>query len=300
MKQFIQFFFVIIISALAITGCNNDIQNSLPQNKARLIVQVTDSPFPIDLISNAYITIDTVEIRMKSDSSATSEKDSFVVISEGEKNFDLLQLTNGITSEIAFAELDPGGYDMIRLHVIDAKIVLKDGTEYDLKVPSGSTSGLKIKISPTIYLSEGQTSDVLLDFDVSRSFVAKGNMVNGHFNGFNFKPVVRCVYLQAAGRIIGNVTDTTSTPLEKAMVEVLLPASEKSSILNVTGAENYTEASDSILASTFTDVNGNYKLIGLPENSYTVICEMEGYESDTLQNVQVTQGNSTTVNFELK
>ena len=125
-------------------------------------------------------------------------------------------------------------------------------------------------------------------------------MVNGHFNGFNFKPVVRCVYLQAAGRIIGNVTDTTSTPLEKAMVEVLLPASEKSSILNVTGAENYTEASDSILASTFTDVNGNYKLIGLPENSYTVICEMEGYESDTLQNVQVTQGNSTTVNFELK
>ena len=283
MKQFIQIFIVLLTGALAITSCNNNDESSIPPNKARLVVHVTDSPFPVDLVSNAFITIDKVEIRMKSE----SEMDSIVVLSEEEKSFDLLKLTNGVTTELATADLDAGNYDMMRLHVVGAKIVLKDGTEYNLTIPSGGASGLKIKITPTIYLGEGQTSDVLLDFDLSQSFVAKGNL-NGHLNGFNFKPVVRCVYLQAAGRIEGTVTDTTGTPIENAMVKAMLY-----------NPENVTE-SDSILASTFTEADGNYKLIALPENSYSVICEMEGYESDTIQNVQVTEGNSTALDFELK
>lgn len=60
---------------------------------------------------------------------------------------------------------------MIRVHVVDARIMLTGGNDYDLRIPSGSSNGLKIKIEPAISTGEGQTSDVLLDFDISKSEV---------------------------------------------------------------------------------------------------------------------------------
>ena len=118
----------------------------------------------------------------------------------------------------SYYDLEAGTYDQIRMHVTDSKVVMNDDTEFDLKVPSGSSSGLKIKIEPALEISSGQTADVLLDFDVSKSFVAKGNMENGHFNGFNFKPVVRCVMLGRAGRIEGTIIDTANVAIENASV----------------------------------------------------------------------------------
>lgn len=51
----------------------------------------------------------------------------------------LLELTNGVTELIA--DLEVGTYDEIRLHAVDAKVTLKDGLDYYLKIPSGSCSG---------------------------------------------------------------------------------------------------------------------------------------------------------------
>jgi len=283
-----------VLSVLALVSCNND-ENSIPENKGRLNVLLTDSPFPIELISSTWVTIDKVEIRQHSE----SDEDSFIVIAEGEMEFDLLELTNGITEQLASVDLEAGVYDMIRLHVVDATVVLANGTEFDLTVPSGSSSGLKIKISPAIQLAEGQTSDVLLDFDVSKSFVAKGN-INGQINGFNFKPVVRGIFLEYAGRIEGNVADTTGAPLENASVQVLLPEDIGEADDDEMDDEEMEEDDDYKLVSTFSDVDGRYKLIGIPEGTYTVICELEGYQTDTIQGVAVTSGNSTKVDFELE
>lgn len=274
----------ILASSMAFVSCNNEENISIEEGKGRINVLLTDAPYPIELISNTYVTIDKVEIRKKTEAEMDEEKDSFIVLSEENMVIDLLELTNGITEEIAAAELEAGYYDMIRLHVVDATVVLTDGSEFDLKVPSGSSSGLKIKIQPEIHLEEGQTSDVLLDFDVSRSFVVKGPLDN--INGFNFKPVVRGVYMGAAGRIEGNVTDTLATPLEDAMIKAWMPDEAESDSLDY--------------VSSFTDELGDYKMIGLKEGTYTVVCEMEGYENDTLKNVTVTAGEAVSADFELK
>jgi hypothetical protein len=274
----------LLVSSLAFVSCTNEENISIEEGKGRINVLLTDAPYPIELISNAYVTIDKVEIRKKTEAEMDEEKDSFIVLNEENMVIDLLELTNGITEEIAAAELEAGYYDMIRLHVVDATVVLNDGSEFDLKVPSGSSSGLKIKIQPEIHLEEGQTSDVLLDFDVSRSFVVKGPIDN--INGFNFKPVVRGVYMGAAGRIEGNVTDTLATPLEDAMIKAWMPGE--------------TEGDSLDYVSSFTDELGDYKIIGLKEGTYTVVCEMEGYENDTLKDVIVTAGESVSADFELK
>jgi hypothetical protein len=282
MEKYRLFITVLVLSIIAIS-CNND-EYAIPEGKGRINVLLTDSPFPIDLVSHTYVSIDRVEIRQKAEAEMSEDSDSFIVIAEGETEIDLLKLTNGITTEIASADLDAGVYDMVRLHVTDATIVLADGSEYNLQIPSGSASGLKIKIEPAISLGEGETSDVLLDFDVSRSFVMKGN-INGIIEGFIFKPVVRGVYLGAAGRIEGIVTDSIPNPLENALVKLVNP--ENGGI-------------DSLIMTSFTDVEGSYKLIGVPEGVYSVVCELEGFESDTVKDVSVSAGNATTVNFQLE
>lgn len=275
----------IILAMFAFYGCNQE-EISM-ENKGRVNVHITDAPFPIDLVSKTIVTIDAVEIRKTSEAEVEDDEASFILLAEGETEIDLLELTNGITEQIASADIEAGTYDMIRLHVVNAKVILNDGTEYDLQVPSAHTSGLKIKIQPAISINEGQTSDVLLDFDLNRSFVVKGSL-DTQIGGFIFKPVVRGVYLGAAGRVEGYVSDNQGNPLENALVKLWIPE-----------IENELHANDSLIVSSFTDADGNYKLIGLPANSYLLTAEIEGFKSDTTENISVTSGQSTRVNFEL-
>lgn len=291
MKHLKLFAGLLILSVITLASCNKE-DNLIPGGKGRLNVYLTDAPFPIGLVENAYVTIDRIEVRQRIETDGGDDEGSFIVIAQEVMEFDILQLTNGITAHLGTIDLEPGYYDRIRLRVVDAKVVLTDGTVHDLKVPSGSTSGLKIKIKPEIHIGEGQTSDVLLDFDISKSFVARGNIKNGKIQGFIFKPVVRGIYMGAAGRIQGRVTDGDGQPLENAWVKLLVPVSE-------TDSETEEGGEDNVLVSAYTDASGNYKLIGLPEGVFSMECELEGFESLITEGIEVTPGILTTVNFTL-
>ncbi|MCE4566119.1 DUF4382 domain-containing protein [Maribellus sp. CM-23] len=271
-----------VLGIILMAACNDDDTSGIQAGKGKVNIYLTDAPFPIDLIAETYVTIDKVEIRKQETDSSGSD---FIVLTEEPMEIDLLTLSNGVTEILASVDLEAGTYDQIRMHVSESKVVMKDATEFDLKVPSGSSSGLKIKIEPALEISGGETADVLLDFDVSKSFVAKGNWQGGHINGFNFKPVVRCVMLGKAGRIEGTVSDTASVALENASVKVWMP---------LEGMET-----DSLITSSFSDEAGKYKIIGLLSGTYYLTTELEGYETDTVWNVGVTEGNATVVDIQL-
>lgn len=304
MKQLKLMITVFALGAMTLVSCNTD--NALiPEHKGRLNVHLTDAPFPIDLISSTEVRIDKLEIRKKAE--AEADEDSFMVISEQTVNINLLDLTNGVTELLTTVDLDPGYYDMIRMHVVDANITLKDGTTYNLKVPSGDASGLKIMLQPAVYIEAGVEADVLLDFDVSRSFVVKGN-VKGKITGFNFKPVVRGIFLKHAGSIEGIVINSEGDPLENAMVQVYMPSHND----DIDDDENEDGDDDELKSgssnddscykgpvSAFTNEEGKFKIIGLPGGSYTVICSIDGFVSDTLTDVKVANNTNTVVNFEL-
>lgn len=260
---------------------DNNIENL--DGKGRLTVNITDAPFPIDIVDKTVVTIDRISIG----SVAEGEEDgNFMVLSEEEHEIDLLDLTNGVTLELASVDIDAGTYDEIRLHVVDAEVILKDGTEFDLKIPSGSTSGLKIKIAPAVTIEEGMESSVLLDFDVSKSFVMQGNMdTPAGIKGFLFKPVIRCVFEGFTGQIKGTVTDTSLVVLPNALVKVwnLTPEMEP----------------DTVVTSGFTNETGYYKIIGLPEGTYHMTGELEDYETLLIEEVVVEPKVTTTVDFEL-
>ena len=118
------------------TGCSKESGNG------RLVVNVTDAPFPVEFIESAEVTITKVEIRKAGD--GIPDGTPFSVIWEGSEVFNLLELRNGVVEELLDLEIPAGEYDLIRLYVDEASLKVKDGETYSVKVPSGQQTGIKV------------------------------------------------------------------------------------------------------------------------------------------------------------
>ena len=281
---------LIAFSALFISCSDN---NGSHSDYGTLSVQMTDAPFPHDLVAEANVTIFKVDARYKGDlqldnqaientdtTIETDQEKPFVVLMENEVQVNLLELTNGVTKTLVDKEVAVGTYDLIRVYVKGINIVLTNGMTYDLKVPSGSQTGIKIFIKPGITVNGGLTSDLLLDFDVSKSFVAKGG--GQDITGFNFKPVIKASNMSTAGTLTGMIT------------EIIAEKSE-----GFEGAQVAVYVADTLNTTTFSDVDGGYMIMGLDAGWYTVEVEKEGYIMQTAEDVQINVANKTVQDFEL-
>jgi hypothetical protein len=152
-----------------------------------------------------------------------------------------------------------------------------DPNPYVMKVPSGSQTGIKVFVQPEIQVVTDVTSELLLDFDLGKSFVVKGNPnTPAGIKGFNFKPVIRAVNRTSTGSISGTVSDTSSTLLAQAEV----------------WAEQ-----DSVVATTFTEDDGSFALIGLLQGNYTLRATKTDHDTVTVADVFVIAGNVTEQDF---
>ena len=282
---------VLVLFGLIFWSCSEDMGGS---NTGRLRVQLTDAPFPYELIAEANVTIYKIEARytkdeedgMDSDNENTEENGSgFITLLEEPKDINLLELTNGITENLVDMEVPAGEYDMFRVYVKGVNVVLNDSarTTFDLKVPSGSQSGIKVFIDPPLRVAGELTADLLLDFDVSRSFVARGNPRKEGFNGFNFKPVIKASNLTTAGTLAGKIFTTI----------------EDDTQMTLEGAQVALYAADTLNTTTFSDENGHYMVMGLEAGMYTVEVQLDTYETQTVEGITIIAGNKSTQDVEL-
>ncbi len=267
---------IFVIAAAAtfiLMGCtkNVDNNNNLP---GRLVVKLTDDPFNISFVQSATVTIYKIEVRKAGDTLGNP----FVVVSEDTLKLDLLQLRNGVTTSLPAIELPQGSYDLVRLYVSEAGLKLKDQPgDFKVKVPSGKQTGIKIFISPALRVDGGLTSELLLDFDLSKSFVMRGNLSHSAgVNGFIFKPCIRAVNNSTAGIIEGMVTDILKVKIKNAKLWV---------------------KKDTVLATAYTDTLGHYSFIGVPAGSYSVFATKETYDTVSFTGVKVVEANRTVLNF---
>ena len=270
----IQFILLIAISysMLLLNGCQKD---NNAEGTGHLIIKVTDAPFPIEYVEEALVRIIKVEVREKN----SEDGYPFLTLMEDTVTIDLIDLRNGVTAVLLETDVPVGEYDLVRLYVDHAGITIKDWDTYFMKVPSGAQTGIKIFMSPSIRVEGGLTSELLLDFDISKSFVLKGNMFTpAGIKGFNFKPVIRAVNNTTAGRVEGVVSDTANVLLEDASVWI-----EK----------------DTVISTTYTDSIGQYALIGIPAGSYSVFATKEGYDTVAFSDIEIYAGNKTLQDFEL-
>lgn len=282
------FVFTVFISCT-----DNDDKN---RDYGRLSVNLTDAPFPHDLVAEANVTIFKIDARYKGDmniisevednsdsSMITEEKSSFVVLMEDEMEVNLLELTNGVTKNLVDLDVPVGIYDLVRVYVKGVNVVLTDGSTFDLKVPSGEQTGIKIFIKPGLVVEGGLSADLLLDFDVSKSFVAKGGGSNfENITGFNFKPVIKACNMSTAGTLSGKVT----TLQEEVAV-------------GLKGAQVAVFAADTLNTTTFTDADGKYMVMGLIAGSYDVEVELSTYQKQSVADIEIVAGNITSQDFVL-
>lgn len=256
-----------LMLVLSLVSCNES-KNDSSSGTGTIRILATDAPFGFESVSSAEITINHIQVRQSSGNKIT--------VSDKEMTLDLLQLRNGLVETLADIEIPGGVYDEILLIVSGAKVTMKDGREFPLKVPSGSSSGLKVFVSPDIMVTTGLSSDVLLDFDLSRSFVPQGTASD--IRGFIFKPVIRAVNLSTAGTISGEVTNVTD--------ESVIPNA------TVTVSQN-----GEVIASALTDDQGYFKILGLPSGAYNVKVEKTGFGSMIIEAVAVSAGNEVTADM---
>ncbi|MEN8227644.1 MAG: DUF4382 domain-containing protein [Bacteroidota bacterium] len=262
---------VIGLFVLFSTGCQN-LDNDQPGN---IVVKITDAPFPIDMIEEATVRITKVEIRAENG----DDGNPFITLLEDNLEFNLLDLRNGVTADLIDMDIPAGSYNLIRLYVDEASLSVIDHETYGVKVPSGAQTGIKIFIEPALKVAGGLTTEVLLDFNVEKSFVLKGDLMTpAGIKGFNFKPVIRAVNNTTAGVMEGVVTYADTVLLEDVSV--------------------WTEQ-DTVITSAFTDTEGYYAMPGLPAGFYTVSAAKEGFDTVSYADVEVVEGNLTVQNFVL-
>jgi hypothetical protein len=160
---------LLLLVGTVVVGC--DLVKS--QEEGRIRILLTDHP--LDNAVEANVSIKRVEL--------IGQGGSIVLMDETEE-FDLLQLQNGVTALLAEFDVPAGPYTQLRVIVgEDAELVMNDDSRHKLKIPSGEQTGIKILLQ--LEVPEGGETEVVLDFDVYKSFVVQGNT-----GGFIFRPVI--------------------------------------------------------------------------------------------------------------
>ena len=282
---------------LLFVSCAEDSDDKSLDKTGRLTVRLSDAPFPYDDVAEANVTVFKVEIRKASNEDDTeTDTDSmedggspFITLMEEEMEVNLLTLINGITLELADLEIPVGSYDLVRIYVKGVNLVLADDQGeltdeekvFDFKVPSGENTGIKVFIDPPLQVAGGLSEDLLLDFDVSESFVARGNIDGPDFNGFIFKPVIKASNASTNGTLMGKVTE---------IIEEVETGIEGVTVTLLGGEEQ---------SGTFTDADGNYSL-SAPAGDHQVLVEKAGYLAAEPVDVTLVAGNKTQQDFVLE
>lgn len=206
---------VTLAGVAALAGCGDDSSTTVtPDGYGRVTVAVTDAPIA-DLtdISNLFVTFDRVFVFPVPDSippDTTDDALARVEILTQPITFDLLSLTNGLSQALGSADLPAGVYRAVVLDLAEdgAWLIEADGDSHDVIVPSG-----RLFVKTHFEVVEGQTTEVLLDFDVAASL---------HLNlTGNGKYILRPVLHQLppapeAGSIAGTVLVETDSGLVSA------------------------------------------------------------------------------------
>ena len=82
---------------------------------------------------------------------------------------DLLTLVNGRSLTLGADQLPEGQYDALRVTITAARLVLADGTEVTVTLPSGGRT-MDVSIAPPANVVAGQTVTIALDFRPDTSF----------------------------------------------------------------------------------------------------------------------------------
>jgi len=184
---------MLVSGLLLLAGCAREdsilVQNGTG-NQGRIRIYLTDSPALFDAVN---IVVTKVEVHKAGADSVAG----WVTIDSTTRTYNLLALTNGASALLGDGTLEVGKYTQIRLIIGAGSTVEIGGVSFQLAIPSGMQTGLKL--THQFEIQEGALYELMLDFDASRSIHKDGP------GTYILRPVIRVEPVQTSGSISGTV-----------------------------------------------------------------------------------------------
>ncbi|MBC6608244.1 DUF4382 domain-containing protein [Hymenobacter sp. BT188] len=232
---------IALLAGLTLASCADDKSSN---NATKLQIRLTDAPGDFQKVT---LDVRQIEVHLKDEQSS----DGWELLPFTPQTLNILDYVNGRSALLVDTDFEPGDLKEIRLVLgPNSTVTTRDGQVYELKTPSGQTSGVKLKLSNAT-LRERETFQLLLDFDVAKSIVQRGNWRPGNDKKERFllKPVIRVIAQDIAGGLRGTVTPSASLPQILAIRASITPADT---------------------FSTSADASGGFQLGSLPSGVYRV------------------------------
>jgi len=265
--------FTIMLSGCGGGGSTHSDGGSSSDSTGTVAVSLTDAT--TDTYAAVYISIDRVEVRSVN---AAADEAEWETVATTPATTNLLELVNGVRQKLGETTLKEGIYTQMRL-ILDTEpvsgenilgephpfahytIASDTNTITELKVPNALSSG--IKLNSVFSISGGETTDVVIDFDASRSVVETGS--DKHL----LRPVLKAFEPQASASLSGGVAQSdTQDTLEGCYISAQNPIQPE-------------EGEELIAPSggTLSDTQGQYSLRLEPGDLYLILAYKHGYQA---------------------
>lgn len=194
-------FAVLVLATAGLAGCGG---GGSDPNTGSLTLSLTDAP--VDGAESVVVAFTGIDLQ-RSDGTRVNLDFGMANGQPNIKSIDLIKLQNGATGSLTDGAGVPAGrYEWMRLKVQADKnsqsgsyIVLSNGQQYPLWIPSGAETGLKLVQPFTV--AQGSATRLLIDFDLRKSITAPP----GQDPNYLLKPVLRLMDELQVGKITASI-----------------------------------------------------------------------------------------------
>lgn len=151
-------------------------------------VLMTDFPLGTETVDQVLVNVESVEIIVSSNSN-----EGWITIEGDTYQYNLLGLTNGLTTVIGEAQIPAGRYNQIRININESNYIkfVGDTNLYDLVVPSGTETG--VKLTGSFVVEADIVTEIMVDFDAQQS-------VNNVSGGYILQPTIEVIKTQTTNQ----------------------------------------------------------------------------------------------------
>jgi hypothetical protein len=230
-----------------------------------------------------YVSIKEIQVCHETgfangDDEATCEWETIATLN---KTYNLLDLVDGAMATLGQKDLEAGLYNQMRLilsevpdnelNILDAHhlypqyLIRLNDDIHPMKVPSGYQSG--IKLVRQFEIVENKTTELILDFDVTRSIHLAGKLdKNGKYM---LKPTIKVIGTYNRAEVSGIVTDEADEPLPDAKVTAW--RIDNGNLIESTGTQTNAEGGYTL----YLDLGGELELNPV---DYLLVVTKNGYD----------------------